>query len=262
MSSDERSVELAAGRSIPIIGFGTWQIQGETCYESVLRALQIGYRHIDTATGYENEVEVGRAVHDSGLPRQEIFITTKLPPDRAGRERQTIDASLRALGCEYVDLWLIHWPPRDSRTSVAVWSEFIALRDQGKALAIGVSNYDQGGIDELVERTGEVPALNQIRWSPFLYEASVEAYCRDRGVVLEGYSPFKESQMNHPVLVDIARSHSVQPAQIILRWHIEHGVVVIPKSEKPERIASNFDVFGFSLGADEVASIDALSRLR
>jgi diketogulonate reductase-like aldo/keto reductase len=255
---DRPDATLPGGGRIPLLGFGTWQLSGRRCYDAVRYALDVGYRHLDTATMYRNEREVGRAVRDSGVPREEVFVTTKLPPAEAGRARATIEASLRALGTEYVDLWLIHWPPR-GRTGRAVWTEFLAARDDGLARAVGVSNYDTGQLDELVQATGQAPAVNQIRWAPPLYDARRLAEHRERGIVLEGYSPFKSTDLRDPVLAEIAASHGVSPAQVVLRWHLDHQVVVIPKSATPERIAANFDVFGFSLTDAELRRVDALS---
>jgi diketogulonate reductase-like aldo/keto reductase len=251
------TVNLPGGGSMPLLGFGTWQISGREAYEAVKHALAVGYRHIDTATMYANEDQVGRALRDSGLPRGEVFVTTKLPPRRANRARRTIEESLRALGTDYVDLWLIHWPP-GGKASADVWAELLAIRDAGLARAVGVSNYSTGQIDELIAASGEAPAVNQIRWSPPLYDAATVREHRERGVVLEGYSPFRAGNLRDPVLTEIAAAHGVTPAQVVLRWHLEHGIVAIPKSARPERIESNFDIFGFSLSADEVARIDAL----
>jgi 2,5-diketo-D-gluconate reductase A len=255
--ADQPTITLPGEVQMPLLGFGTWQATGRSGYEAVRQALELGYRHIDTATMYRNESEIGRAVRDSGVPRDEIFITTKLPPERAGRERRTLADSLSALGTEYVDLWLIHWPPSRG-ASVATWREFLALRNEGRIRAAGVSNYSAGQIDELTDATGEAPAVNQIRWSPSLYDDQVVAEHRARRVVLEGYSPFKNTDLGNPVLSRIAQAHGVSPAQVVLRWHIDHGFVVIPKSVTPERIRSNFDVFGFSLTPEELREIDAL----
>jgi 2,5-diketo-D-gluconate reductase A len=240
-----------------MVGLGTWEMTGSECYRAVRYALDVGYRHIDTATIYGNERDVGRAVHDSGLPREEVFVTTKLPPRDAGRERSTLEASLRALDTDYVDLWLIHWPPGGAAPQV--WKQLLALRDEGMAAAVGVSNYSVAQLDELVAATGEAPVANQIRWGPTLYDPEQLEGHRRRGVVLEGYSPFKTTDLRHPVLVEVAGRYGVTPAQVVLRWHLEHGVVVIPKSATPERIAANFDVFGFSLGGEDVRRIDGLS---
>jgi len=253
------TIGLGDGVEIPLLGLGTWQASGRAAYDAVRTALDVGYRHVDTATMYRNEEAVGRAIRDSGVPREEIFVTTKLPSERAGRPRETLDASLRDLGLERVDLWLIHWPP-DDRARPDVWEAFVAARDAGLARAIGVSNYSPRQIDELSQATGVTPALNQIRWSPALYdERTVQAHA-DRGVVLEGYSPFRAMRMRDRVLQEIAGRHGATPYQVVLRWHLEHEIVVIPKSADAARIAANFDVFGFTLAADEVARIDALGH--
>ena len=254
------SVPLDSGVQMPLLGFGTWQLRGRSAYEAVRDALEAGYRHIDTATMYENEAEVGRALAESGVPRDEVFLTTKLPPERAGRERATLDASLAALGVDAVDLWLIHWPPR--RRSLATWREFLTARDEGRTRAIGVSNYSIGEIDELIGATGERPAVNQIRFGPTLYDAKLLAAHRERGIVVEGYSPFKTTDLNHPVLTRIAAAHGVDPARVVLRWHVQHGVVVIPKSKTPERIATNANIDGFDLSDDEMAAVDGLAHRR
>lgn len=254
------SVPLGGPVDMPLLGFGTWQIRGDAAYEAVRAALAAGYRHLDTATMYGNEAEVGRALRDSGVPRDDVFVTTKLPPERAGRERATLDASLAALGVDAVDLWLIHWPPGRGR-SVPVWREFLAARDEGRARAVGVSNYGTEEIDELVAATGQRPAVNQIRWGPRLYDAKLVAAHRERGVVVEGYSPFKTTNLHDPVLTGIAAAHDVDPARVVLRWHVQHGVVVIPKSATPERIAGNARLDGFVLSDEEMARIDGLSRV-
>jgi 2,5-diketo-D-gluconate reductase A len=255
------TVALPGGGTMPLLGFGTWQMRGNTAYEAVRDALEAGYRLLDTATMYGNEAEVGRALRDSGVPRGEVFVTTKLPPERAGRERATLDASLSALGLDAVDLWLIHWPPRRGR-SVPVWRQFIAARDEGRARAIGVSNYGIDEIDALTAATGVTPAVNQVRWGPALYDPKLVAQHRERGVVVEGYSPFKTTNLHDPVLTRIAAVHGVDPARVVLRWHIQREIVVIPKSKSPERIAGNANVDGFALTDDEMAAIDGLSRGR
>jgi 2,5-diketo-D-gluconate reductase A len=249
------TVTIAPGVEMPLVGFGTWEATGS----DALHALEAGYRHIDTATMYRNEDQIGKALRDSGLARDEVFVTTKLPSGNAGRVRETIDESLAALGLDHVDLWLIHWPPGgDARPDV--WEQFVEIRAAGLTRAIGVSNYDAAQIDEITEATGVAPAVNQIRWSPALYDPVVVEAHRARGVVLEGYSPFKTSDARDPVLTEIAARHGVTARQVVLRWHVDHGFVVIPKSSDPGRMAANFDVFGFALDAAEVARIDALGR--
>jgi diketogulonate reductase-like aldo/keto reductase len=248
----QTTVTLRGGLEMPLLGFGTWQLSGRKAYDATRAALEAGYRHIDTATMYANEKEIGRAVRDSGVPREHIFITTKIQADRVGREREAILASLRALAMDYVDLWLIHWPPRQG--TPAMWRAVVAAREAGLTRAAGVSNFSPGQIDQL----DDTPVVNQIPWSPFDYDPTLVAELHKRDVVLEGYSPFKRSDLRNPVLAEIAKAHGVTPAQVILRWHIDHGFVAIPKSSTPERIASNVDIFGFALSGDELVRIDAL----
>jgi 2,5-diketo-D-gluconate reductase A len=253
----ERTVEIAPGVRMPLLGLGTWQAQGDAVERAVARALVLGYRHIDTAQMYGNERQVGRAVAASGVPRDDVFITTKLWPDRAGRERETIEESLAALGLERVDLWLIHWPP-GGRARPDVWQRFLEAEADGLARAVGVSNYSVAQLDELETATGRLPAVNQIEWSPALYDEEVLRAHRERGVTLEGYSPLKTTNLADRRLTRIAKEHGVTPAQVVIRWHLEHEIVVIPKSVNPERIAANADVFGFELSEDEVAELDRL----
>jgi diketogulonate reductase-like aldo/keto reductase len=248
-------VDLGAGVAIPMVGFGTWQMQGREAYQAVRHALQAGYRHIDTATIYRNEDEVGRAIADSGLDRKDIFVTTKLPPGNARRARATISDSLRALGTDYVDLWLVHWPPR-RQASPQVWREFLAIREEGLCRSVGVSNYSLAEIDELIAATGERPAVNQIPWSPSQYDPALLAAHAERKVAVEGYSSLKNTRLRNPVLAEIAAGHGVTPAQVVLRWHLELGIIVIPKSARPERIESNLDLFSFSLTSDEMARLN------
>ncbi len=255
---DVPSTLLAGGVAMPMVGFGTWKLRGSAGYEAILAALRAGYRHIDTATMYGNEAEVGHALRDSGLDRRQVFLTTKLPPGRAGRERQTLGASLRALGTDYVDLWLVHWPPA-ARAIAPMWREFLNLREAGMARAVGVSNFSPAQIVTLISKCGEAPAVNQIPWSPARYDGPRLAASRERHVVIEGYSPLKGTNLADPVLAKIAGRHRVTPAQVVLRWHVEHGIPVIPKSAQPARIKENIDLFGFSLSRDEVASIDSLA---
>jgi 2,5-diketo-D-gluconate reductase A len=251
------AVDLGNGIAMPMIGFGTWQLQGPLAYEATRHALQVGYRHIDTATIYRNEEQVGRAIADSGVDRADVFVTTKLPPGNTGRVRATMAESLKALGTDYVDLWLVHWPPR-GRNLVPLWRDFLAVRDDGLTRAVGVSNYSLDQMDDLTEATGERPAVNQIPWSPSRYDADLLAAHAERGVALEGYSPLKGTRLRDRTLVEIAAKYGVTPAQVVLRWHIDIGVIVIPRSARPERIEQNLDLFSFSLTPEEVARLNNL----
>jgi diketogulonate reductase-like aldo/keto reductase len=253
------AVDLPGGVQMPMLGFGTWLLRGKAGRDALRAALGAGYRHIDTATMYGNEADVGHVLASSGLARDEVFITTKMLPGKAGRERAALAASLRALGTDYVDLWLVHWPPPD-RMLIPVWREFLALRDEGRARAVGVSNYSLAQIDRLTKATGEAPAVNQITWSPGRYDAALLAGHRERGVAVEGYSPLKRTNLANPVLAKIAAAHGATAAQVVLRWDLEHGVTVLVKSAQPERIAANIDLLHFSLSPGEVAQIDALAR--
>jgi 2,5-diketo-D-gluconate reductase A len=254
---DEPVATLPTGKAMPLFGLGTWALRGNGAYEALLWAFESGYRHFDTATMYRNEAELGRALRDSPVARADVFITTKLPPHEAGNERRTLERSLSALGVDHVDLWLVHWPPNGA--GVDTWTEFARLAEEGLAGAIGVSNYSPGQIDELIDKTGVVPAVNQIRWSPFIFDGERLEHSRSRGVVLEGYSPFRSANLAHPLLAELGGRYGKTPAQIILRWHLDHGVAVIPKSARRERIESNIDVFDFSLTSEEVAAVDRLS---
>jgi len=253
-----KTVNFANGGEIPVIGFGTWQIKGQTCVDAVRTALRSDYRHVDTATMYGNEAEVGAAWQDSGVRRDDVFLTTKLPPRLAGKAHRTLEQSLRSLGTDHVDLWLIHWPPGGADASAALWAEFIKARDAGLTRYIGVSNYSPAQIDLLVRTGGEAPVLNQIPFGPNDWDADLVAAHVERGVVVEGYSGFKRSDLRAPALVAAAQAHGVTVPQVVVRWHVQHDVVVIPKSMTPDRIAANIDVDGFALSADEMAAIDAL----
>jgi 2,5-diketo-D-gluconate reductase A len=257
MTIDQPTVTLPGGGAMPLLGFGTWQLHGRTAYQATRAALELGYRHIDTATLYRNEREVGQALLDAGIPRTEVFVTSKLRPQDAGREGEVIEASLDALGIDQLDLWLIHWPPR---SIVRTWRALLDIRAAGLTRDVGVSNFSVAQLDEVAGATGEMPAVNQIRWGPRLYDGKLLAAHRERGVVLEGYSPLATTDLKHPVLAGIAARHGATPAQVVIRWHIDHEIVVIPKSARRERIAENAGVWDLHLTPDELRAIDALSR--
>jgi len=261
MMSPADSVALNDGHEMPLLGLGTWELRGERAYQAVRAALEIGYRHLDTATAYRNEREVGAAIADSGVERAEVFVTTKCPAEDASRARQVLEASLEHLGTDYVDLWLVHWPP-GGRADPDLWRSFAEAWRDGLARSIGVSNYSTAQIDELVAATGITPAVDQIPWAPALYDERRATELAGRGVVLEGYSPLKRSSLRDHTVVEIARAHAVSPAQVVLRWHVEHRVVVIPKSSHREHLEENFAIFGFDLDADEMRRLDALGGRR
>ena len=253
------SVQLSSGRRIPLLGFGTWQLKGPSAAQSVEWALDAGYRLVDTATMYRNERQVGDGLVRSGIDRDRIFVTTKIPPDRSGSELETLRESLTALSIDHVDLWLIHWPLDEGGIALDIWKAMVGVRDQGLATDIGVSNYSLDQLDQLAAATGVRPAVNQIEWSPLLFDRATVDGHQERGIVLEGYSALKNTDLDDPVLRGIADAHGVSAAQVLLRWHLDHGFVAIPKSVTPERIEANFAVTGFSLTHDEVARIDGLA---
>jgi diketogulonate reductase-like aldo/keto reductase len=248
------SVTLTSGAAMPLLGFGTWQIKGSQATDAVAAALEAGYRHLDTATVYGNEGEVGKALAASGVARDDVFVTTKCPPSKPGLA--TLRESLDLLGTDHVDLWLIHWPGSDG--DVALWTDFVAARESGLARDIGVSNFDAAMIDRLSSETGVTPAVNQIEWSPLLHDRDVVEQHRARGVVLEGYSALRGGTLDHPVIIGIADRLGRTPAQVIVRWHLQHRVVVIPKSRQADRIRSNADVGDFELTDADLRAIDAL----
>jgi 2,5-diketo-D-gluconate reductase A len=252
------AVTLPSGAAMPMVGFGTWQLRGRHARDGVRAALAAGYRHIDTATMYGNEEEIGQAIRDSGLDRGDLFITTKIRPADAGREEVVLRASLRKLGTDYVDLWLIHWPKRGGGNQ-QIWREMLRLQDGGHLRDAGVSNFGTDQLDDLITSSGRTPAVNQVHWSPGRYDAAVLADHAKRGIAFEGYSPLKDTRLNDQALTGIAAAHGVTAAQVVLRWHLEHGITVIPKSAHPDRIAANIDLFGFTLTGEEVAAIDALA---
>ncbi|WP_203231138.1 aldo/keto reductase [Nocardioides caldifontis] len=251
---------FASGAQMPLLGFGTWQITGDDATRSTAAALSAGYRHIDTAHVYGNEGEIGQALRSAGVPREELFLTTKCPPHKAESCLAVLEESLSLLGVDHVDLWLIHWPADSAGADVEMWRRFVEARDSGLTRDIGVSNFPISLVDEVTAATGEKPSVNQVEWSPLLFDSSVLSEHRSRDIVLEGYSALRGGTLDHPVIGEIASSHGRTPAQVIIRWHLQHGVVVIPKSTKEERIRSNADVADFSLSDAEMAAIDALGR--
>jgi diketogulonate reductase-like aldo/keto reductase len=251
------TLKLPGGGAFPLVGFGTWQLRGEECYAGVLAALEAGYRHLDTAAMYRNEAEVGRALADSGVPRDEVFVTTKYNPRSNRRELEVLDESLDALGVDQVDLWLVHSPDRRNED---IWASFVSAQQDGRARDIGVSNFSVRQIDRVSDATGVTPAANQIEWRPSLYDADVVSAHEERGVVLEGYSALRGGSLNDRVVRRVAEEVGRTPAQVLVRWHVQHGIVVIPRSSKPDRIRANADVADFTLSEEQMSALDALGR--
>ena len=249
---------LTTGARMPVLGLGVWQTPaGKETEQAVEWAFEAGYRHIDTASMYRNERSVGAAVARSGLGRDEVFVTTKLFPTHASAGRE-LAKSLRRLQLDYVDLYLIHWPV--PLLSNRYWRRLESLKAQGLAREIGVSNYSRAQVDALRERGGETPAVNQIRFSPLHFPELLLAQCNELGIVVEAYSPLDRGRgLEHPTIAGLAAELGRTPAQIMLRWAIQHETVVIPKSRDRERIRSNAQVFDFRL---DDSAMRALDRLR
>ena len=259
-SSEGRNVRLASGPLMPIIGLGVWKMEnGADTERAVSLALAAGYRHIDTAKLYGNEESVGRAVRESGIPRSEIFVTTKLWPTDFLAPEAAFDASLARLGLEYVDLYLIHWPvPLMPRS---VWQALERIKERGGARAIGVSNFSRSNIESLLSYARIRPDVNQVKFSPFDYDPHLLEYCRSENIALEAYSPLtRGAHLSDAAIAKIAAHYQKSPAQIMIRWCIEHGVIVIPKSSNPDRIRENIDVFDFQIERDDMDALDTISR--
>ncbi len=249
---------------IPQLGFGVWQVEDDEATPAVLKALQTGYRSIDTAMMYQNERGVARAIADSGVPREDVFVTTKLWNTDQGYDSAiaSFEGSMERLGLDVLDLYLIHWPTPAKDTYVDTFRAFQKLRDDGRIRAIGVSNFQPAHLQRLHDELGEWPALNQVELHPHLTQQAVRDFGAEHGIVTEAWSPLASGGevLTDPTVTAVADAHGVTAAQAILRWHLQLGNVVIPKSVTPSRIEENFDVFGFELTEDEVASITALNR--
>nr|WP_157549891.1 aldo/keto reductase [Nonomuraea candida] len=250
------------GVQIPQLGYGVWQVPAEEAEQAVSTALQAGYRHIDTAAAYGNEEGVGRAVRASGLPREKVFVTTKLWNGDHGRAEAAFDESLARLGLDYVDLFLIHWPVPAQDKYVQAWKEIEKVHRDGRARAIGVSNFTVATLTRLMEETEITPAINQIELHPYLQQREMRAFHEANGILTEAWSPIGQGKglLNDPALAVLSGKYGKTPAQIVLRWHLQLGNVVIPKSVTPARIAENIDVFDFILDTEDMAAIGALNK--
>lgn len=254
-------IPIRGGIEIPQLGFGVFQVPPKDTAEVTALALQAGYRHIDTAAAYGNEAGVGQALRASGLDRDEVFITTKCFNDDQGYEPalKAAQASLERLELEYVDLYLIHWPVPLHDKYVDTWEAFIELQAQDKTRAIGVSNFQPRHLERIISETGVKPALNQVELHPRLQQSELRAVHKELGIVTEAWSPLAQGGvLKDPTIVAIAEAHEKTPAQVVIRWHVQLGNVVIPKSVTPERIVENFEVFDFELSDDEMAAIEGL----
>jgi methylglyoxal/glyoxal reductase len=258
----DTTLQLSSGARIPQVGLGVWQTpSGTTTRQAVAAALGAGYRHIDTARIYGNEADVGAAVRASGVGRDAVFVTTKLWNADQGYDRalRAFDASLESLGLDYVDLYLIHWPVAGKRLDS--WRALERLHQEGRARSIGVSNFLRPHLEELLASARQVPAVNQIELTPFLQRRETRALCAEHGIVVEAYSPLTHGKrLDHPVVNDVARRVGRSVAQVLLRWGLQHGLVVLPKSTKPARIAENGTLFDFTLDDRAMKELDALEE--
>ena len=258
-------VPLRGGSQIPQLGFGVFQVPPEETAEVVERALAAGYRHIDTAAAYRNEAAVGQAIRASGLDRSEVFLTTKCFNDDHGHEqaRRAFHASLQRLELDYVDLYLIHWPVPAHNRYVETWRAFIELRDEGLIRAIGVSNFQPAHLERIIAATGEIPAINQVELHPYLQQHGLRHEHEQLGIVTEAWSPLAQGLvLEDPAIVQAAEAHGRTPGQVVIRWHLQLGNVVIPKSVTPERIQQNIDVFDFQLSDAQMEAIEELDAGR
>ncbi len=256
------TTKLNSGVEMPVLGLGVYQIpSGRATEEAVKFALKIGYRHVDTAKLYGNEESVGKAIGESGLPRDQVFVTTKLWNSDHGYEAaiRAGEASLKRLGLGHIDLYLIHWPVQGLRDDS--WRALVELKRRGVCRSIGVSNYTVKHLQKLLADSDHIPDVNQVEFNPFLYQEELLSFCNENKIQLEAYSPLTRGyKLRHPVVVEVARRYSKSPAQVMIRWGLQHGLVVIPKSSRPERIRENSEVFDFEITAADMRKLDALGE--
>ncbi len=259
----QHTVALSGGTTIPLVGLGTWPMDDAESRRVIAEAIEIGYRHVDTAENYANETGVGQGIADSGIERSELFVTTKFNRRWHGVElaAEAIGHSLDRLGLDYLDLALIHWPNPDQDRYVDAWRGLIRLREEGVVRAIGTSNFKPAHLDRLIAETGVAPEVNQIELHPYLDRAEERAYHAAHGIVTEAWSPLGRGNglLEQPLVTSLASKYGVTPGQVLLAWDVVQGIVTIPKSSNPERLRQNLDIFGIDLDADEVASLTALS---
>lgn len=260
------TLELNDGNTIPQLGYGVFLVPADDAERAVSEALEAGYRHIDTAAIYKNEEGVGAAIAKSGIPRDELFITTKLWNDRHDGDEpdRAIDESLEKLGLDAVDLYLVHWPTPANDNYVHAWEKMIGIRERGLARSIGVSNHLVPHLERLVAETGVTPAVNQIELHPAYQQRETTDWAADHGVRIESWGPLGQGKYDlfgTPAVADAASSTGRTPAQVVLRWHLQKGFIVFPKSVRPERMRENLDVFGFDLDDAQMAAIDGLDPL-
>lgn len=253
--------KLNNGVSMPWLGLGVWKTkEGDEVIGAVKSAIAAGYRSIDTAAVYGNEQGVGQGIREGGVPREELFITTKVWNSEQGYEStlKAYEESRKKLGLERLDLYLVHWPVKGKYRET--WKALVHLYNEGYVRAIGVSNFQIHHLRDIIEDTGVVPAVNQVEYHPLLTQVELLAFCREQGVQMEAWSPLMQGNLDQPVLQQLAKKHGKTPAQIVIRWDIQNGVVTIPKSVRAERIRENADVFDFELSPEDMAAINSLNR--
>jgi diketogulonate reductase-like aldo/keto reductase len=261
MTAEIPSVTLNDGNSLPVVGLGVGELSDSETEQAVSAALEAGYRLIDTAAAYGNEAAVGRAIASSGVPREEVFVTTKLATSDQGFQasQDAIKASLERLGLEYVDLYLIHWPAGDPGKYVDSWGGLMKRKELGDTRSIGVCNFLAEDLSNVIDLSYFVPAINQIELHPLLNQSELRAVNAEHGIVTEAYGPLGIGNLlDNPTIGTVAQAHGKTPAQVLIRWSIQLGNIVIPRSKSPERIKSNLDVFDFELTADEMATLNGL----
>jgi diketogulonate reductase-like aldo/keto reductase len=262
--TDQPTVTLNSGGKMPQLGYGVFKVPPDQTAAAVTTALENGYRSIDTAAMYGNEAGVGMAIAASAIPRDELFVTTKLNNDAHGYDAalRAFEDSRKALGLDYVDLYLIHWPQPRLDRYVQTWQAFTTLQADGLARAIGVSNFQPAHLRRVIDETGVTPALNQIELHPYLTQSTLRAVNAEHGIATEAWSPLARggTLLRDPLIAGLAEKYGRTPAQVVLRWHLELGNVVIPKSVTPTRIAENFAIFDFELSDDDVQAISGLNR--
>lgn len=258
-------IALNDGHHIPQLGFGVFKVDPDETERIVTDALEVGYRHIDTAAVYGNELGVGRAIEKSGIPREELFITTKLWNSDQGTQSvfDAMDLSLEKLGLDQVDLYLIHWPRPDLDKYVESWLALEQLRENGTTRSIGVSNFHRAHLERIIAESGSVPAVDQVELHPAFAQRELRAFSEPLGIRTEAWGPLGQGKYDlfgEKAVADAASAHGATPAQVVIRWHLQQGIIVFPKSNSRERMAENFDVFGFELTDAELAAIDGLDR--
>lgn len=255
-------ITLNNGVKIPVLGLGTFLSEGKNVEKAISWALEAGYRHIDTAAFYDNEISVGKAVKNSNIPRDELFITTKLWNNSHGYNKalKAFEASLKRLNLEYIDLYLIHWPVPGKR--VETWKALEKIYKEGEVKAIGVSNFSPFHLKEIIKESDVIPAVNQVEFTPFLYQKELLDFCKDNGIQLEAYSPLtRGTKLGNPKLAEIAAKYKKSSAQLLIRWGLQHGLVSIPKSSHKERIIENSQVFDFEISEDDMNKLNGIDEV-